>query len=210
MLDELLTGEATPGHGRETVVPLFRPPVQTFDPDAPEVVQEVDAARLRAVQEVQELNSRELGSLAERYAASLQRLEQAVASIERVVASEVVDLALLVASELVQTEMRQNADLVLGVVESALSEVPHDGKVLVRMHPEDLASVKIRVDADTTTSLDWQEDPGLARGDCIVETPRRIIDASIGARLETVRDSLVRALMAEEKRALHETTQEPS
>lgn len=196
-LESLLPADRPAGRaGMPTIAPLFRPATGAVDLSDPEVTQQIDAARHRAVQEVQTLNSQAMRELSQRYAETFQRLEAAIASIENVVAAEVVDLAFLVASELIQAEMRHRPDAIVALVEQALAGMPHEGKVRVRLNSEDLATVKDALASDAR--LEWSVDAALGRGDCIVETPSRIVDASIDARLEAVRDTLVRALMAEE------------
>lgn len=198
LLEELLPTSGQVSQRPTEVSPLFRPPQVDFDPNHPEFAAELDKARTAAIAELQQSNSHELGILADRYTASLQRLEQAILGIERVMASEVVDLALVVAREFVSAEMRHQPECIVELVEQALAAVPHDGKVSVRMHPGDLQAVADRIGDSADLAIEWVADESLAHGDCIVETPERLIDASIDARLAAVRDSLIRALMAEE------------
>ncbi len=155
-------------------------------------------ARLRAVQEVQEVNSRELAEISERYAATFMRMDEAIASIPKVITSEVVDLALLVAQELMHAELRVSEDLVFGAVERALTDVPRDGTVTVFLNPDDLEGVQGRLEGAGMLSMKWEANSELRPGDCVVQMPDRIIDASLDSRLEAVRDTLVRTLMADE------------
>lgn len=190
------SGACAPG-ARE-VVALFQKPDPKIHQQALE--QEIERARHQTAQQVQDSNKRELDVLSERFSSSIAKLENAVLGIEKVVASEVVDLALLVAGEIVKREMNQNPDVLVETVGKALADLPHDGKVLVRLHPADLESVR-ESQSNAQSVLEYQADATLFRGDTILETPTRIIDASIDARLAAVRDSLVRVLMTEESRA---------
>ena len=193
------------GRPAETLTPrpLFGPPVVDLDMAAPEVRERLDHARLSAMREVQELNQRELSELTKRYAATFMRMEEAIASIPRVVASEVVDMALLVAQEILHAELSVHPNLVTEAVERALAGVPQDSSVSVRMNAEDLESVRAHFaneeSSRTIQSMEWSVDSALRRGDCVIELPNRVVDASLQARFEAVRDTLVRALMAEER-----------
>ncbi len=199
-LEELLCeGGEPPAKGSCTPRPLFREPKRTFDASAPEFQARVEEARVLAVRDVQEVNSRELAEINERYATTFMRLDEAIASIPNVVTSEVVDLALLVAQEILHAELAVREDLVFAAVEKALSGVPHDGTVTVRMNPDDLEAVKTRLEDSGMLAMNWEADTSLRRGDSVVQMPSRIIDASLEARLEAVRDTLVRTLMAEEQ-----------
>ncbi|MCP4448380.1 MAG: hypothetical protein GY811_24020 [Myxococcales bacterium] len=179
--------------------PLFRAPALAFDTSAPEFQAKVAEARLSAMQSVQEINSRELSEISERYAATFMRMDEAIASIPKVITSEVVDLALLVAQEILHAELSVREDLVFDAVERALAGVPHDGTVAIRMNADDIEGVKRRFEEEGPGNMKWQIDSALRAGDCVVEMPSRIIDASLDARLEAVRDTLVRALMADEQ-----------
>ncbi len=183
--------------------PLFGPPAVDLDMAAPEVRERLDQARLSAMREVQDVNRRELSVLTERYAATFMRMEEAIASIPRVVASEVVDLALLVAQEILHAELSVHPNLVSDAVERALAGVPQDATVSIRMNAEDLESVKAHFSDEessrTIRSMEWSADSALRRGDCVIELPNRVVDASLQTRFSAVRDTLVRALMAEER-----------
>jgi len=188
------------------VVPLFQKPSPELHQRALQA--EIEAARNQTVQEVQDTNRRELDGLGERFASSVAKLENAVLGIEKVVASEVVDLALLVAGEIVKKEMSQNPELLVAAVESALANLPHDGTVVLRLNPADLEHVRSASPGGGKSVIEYEPDPGLSRGDCVLETPSRIIDASIDARLAAVRESLVRLLMTEESREVREDSSE--
>lgn len=197
-LEERLSGvRASPKTSRPR--PLFGPPVTDLDMAAPEVRARLEEARMGAMREVQEVNRLELSQLTERYAATFMKMEEAIASIPNVVTTEVVDLALLVAQEIVHAELSTKPELVTNAVERALASVPQDGTITLRMNPEDLEGVKSHLDENTTRTIHWSADSALRRGDCIVEMPDRVVDASIQARFNAVREVLVRTLMAKEQ-----------
>ncbi|MBL4635566.1 MAG: hypothetical protein JKY56_17025 [Kofleriaceae bacterium] len=187
------------------VVPLFQKPSPELHQRALQA--EIESARNQTVQEVQDTNQRELDSLGERFAVSIAKLENAVLGIEKVVASEVVDLALLVAGEIVKKEMSQNPELLVAAVEEALADLPHDGTVVLRLNSADLEHVRNAL-RDGKSVIEINPDPSLSRGDCVLETPTRIIDASIDARLAAVRESLVRLLMTEESQDVRDGSPE--
>ncbi len=182
--------------------PLFAEPETA--PEASSSISEeefqaqVEAARMDAVREVQEVNSRELAEISERYAATFMRMDEAIAAIPKAITSEVVDLALLIAQELIHAELSVNEELVFSAVERALTNVPNDGTVTVCMNPDDLQGVQTRLEKEGMLAIKLEANSELRHGDCVVQMPDRIIDASLDARLEAVRDTLVRTLMAEE------------
>ena len=197
LADLLPRGAKAGRQSDQRVVPLFQKPSPELHQRALQA--EIETARNQTVQEVQDINRRELDGLSEGFAASVAKLENAVLGIEKVVASEVVDLALLVAGEIVKKEMSQNPELLVAAVEEALADLPHDGTVVLRLNPADLEHVR-NANPGAKSVIEYEPDPSLSRGDCVLETPSRIIDASIDARLAAVRESLVRLLMTEESR----------
>ena len=205
-LEDLLPGSLAEGTRPGLplqVAPLFTPPPAEMDFDSAEVSQHLEAEAARIAQEMQSANQQELIHLGSKYVASLNELNRAVTSVERVVASEVVDLALVVASELIGAEMRAKPEMITEVVERALASVQHDGQVRVRLCPMDMQVVRAHIDADESLDVGMiclEEDASLSYGDCVVETPKKIVDVSVAARLCAVRESLVRTLMSEEAR----------
>jgi flagellar assembly protein FliH len=68
--------------------------------------------------------------------------------------------------------------------------VPPAAAVTVRLHPEDRALLDLTVLAGRPVSL--VDDPALTRGDAVVETETGVVDATVGAALDRVREVLGR------------------
>lgn len=96
-----------------------------------------------------------------------------------------VDLAL----DLVETFLGRELDLArepgLDAVRRAVAAVETDVRIVVRLHPDDLAT--LHPDAEVDPRVTLLADPALARGDAIAETDDRIVDATVAAALQRVR-----------------------
>jgi flagellar assembly protein FliH len=75
-------------------------------------------------------------------------------------------------------------------VRRAVTSVPVDVPLVVRLHPADRAALDEQVLADRAVT--YVEDPAVARGDAVVETPSGSVDAGVGAALARVREVLGR------------------
>jgi len=116
-------------------------------------------------------------------------------------ATELVELALIIARELVGAEVRRDPAPLVHLVERCLDEVAGESSIAVRLHPADRAALlAARPDLGKTPDLRLLEDPSLSRGGCAVESSRRLVDARLEERLDSVRDGL-RELMEEAERA---------
>ncbi len=163
---------------------------------------EISQARSETIASLQDAHKVEHQEMAQRFASSVSKLEEAIAQVEHVVAAEVVDLALLVAQQLIGVEIQRDPEILITTVSEALAQFPHEGNVCIRLHPDDLELIRREMsEREDVSRVEWQEDLSISLGDCIVETPTRLIDASIESRLGAVRNSLVKLLMSEEEGA---------
>lgn len=130
---------------------------------------------------------------------ALQVLDTAVQSVQlhesRWVGNaeeNVAALAVIVARHLVQREIERDATIVSGLVRQALREYPLDAEIAVRLHPDDLASCRRAITADTgaTPPVRWIADPSIVRGGCLLEGRERILDGRIDTALERAYRSL--------------------
>lgn len=96
-----------------------------------------------------------------------------------------VDLAL----ELVETFLGRELELArepgLDAVRRAVAAVETDVRIVVRLHPDDLATLHAGVSVDPRVTL--LADPGLTRGDAVAETEDQVVDATVAAALARVR-----------------------
>lgn len=129
-----------------------------------------------------ELASEQAKALASAFAAAEQaRADQALAQASRLEA-EAASLACQIASSLVDSELSLRPELVLSVVQGALSDIADASEAVVELHPEDLALVEGPL-ASGEIKLTFRPDPSLTRGGCKVHSSVGDVDATREGRL---------------------------
>ena len=170
----------------------FAPPQSTAGriEDAPEFKRRLDEARAEAEIEGLRAAQHKVEALVERYGDALVRLQEMTRENARPLAAEVVELALVVAREILGRECSIDHEPLLARVEAALRSVAGDATIEVRLSKGDLTYIAKRRPDLAEAGVVLIEDPRLGPGGCVVETPERIVDASIEARLDAVRAAL--------------------
>lgn len=100
------------------------------------------------------------------------------------------DLAVEIAEAILQREISASADPGLDAARRALAEITPGTSATVRLNPADLAGLDAGALADHPVS--FVADAGLARGEARVETESSIVDATVPAALQRVREVLGR------------------
>jgi flagellar biosynthesis/type III secretory pathway protein FliH len=109
------------------------------------------------------------------------------------VEENLVALALGIARHLVDREMNADADVVTGLVGSALATFPVDQPVRIRVNPDDLTIIRtLRAERPASIfgrreeATNWVADARIGRGGCIVEGRDRIVDGRVETALERI------------------------
>lgn len=171
---------------------------------------ETEAANLAPQPTVHELEALEQQArdegyatgLAEGRAAAQQQLRQRMAELDALYAAaaqplqlldddaagELAKLATVIASRVIMHELKATPELITAVVRQAAAALPMATRELrVHLHPADLALLQELGAAERH----WQllADPGLARGDCRLESERSRLDARVATRLAAIIDA---------------------
>lgn len=129
-------------------------------------------------------------------AAALQRVAGQVAGHDREAIDEVQHQAVLfgvsVAEELLGRELRSVDDTVVAAVERAVALVPDRGDIVIRLHPNDLATVTEHTSGWSMGGLSLQlvADAAIQAGGCVAVVGPLRIDAQLAPALERVRAQL--------------------
>lgn len=107
----------------------------------------------------------------------------------------VVELALAVAERICRDRFRQDPAAILPTVQEALTLLPEAGEIVVRMHPDQLATLRGYRDGplgrlESEWNLRLLPDPSMEVGDCLVETPASLVDATLAEQLDEARRRL--------------------
>jgi flagellar assembly protein FliH len=116
------------------------------------------------------------------------RLTATTAQVCASVESQAVDIALQVTETLVGRELAVAVDPGADAVRRALSLLPGEPLVTVRLNPADVPSDAVATLAAAGATI--VADPTLARGDAIAEAADFVVDASVASALQRVREVL--------------------
>jgi len=162
----------------------------------PKVMEIMDKVRSQAVSEGLESARSEIDQMRERCAESVVNLNSAAKNAAKWVASEVVELALMVATEVLRHECTQDQERLKMVIEESLLSFSDGEEVTLRMNPVDAQFIRERHPEMESPSITLLEDDSLVIGGLVLQSARRVVDASIEAQTEGVRGGLVDFLSA--------------
>lgn len=111
----------------------------------------------------------------------------------------VVELAYAIAEKVIRAEVKANPEVVLNTVKAALEHVMDREKLIIRVNPDDLNSLKgyrqqLLSVVNGLEGLEIKEDARIARGGCVVETNSGTIDARLEAQLAEIHRALLEGL----------------
>lgn len=211
-LPQARVGQSTPswmGGRTPDPEPLFKAQAAASAPTQPALdLAELERRREAAVAEGRAEGERQGWEAArEEVAAAIARLGEALEKVEasaraaaKPYASELVELALIVARELVGAEIGRDPAPLVQLIERCLDDVVGESAITIKLHPADRAALLAARPDLLRPDLRVMEDPTLARGGCLVESARRMVDARLEERLDNVREGL-RELLEEARRA---------
>lgn len=170
------------------------PPAAAEPPPEPAVklptAEEVEAIYSQAREEGYRVgfNEGQQAALAEaqKFSALVQKLDEAIVGMEGEVAEELLALGLEIARQVVRETVRLQPEAILAVVKEALLQLPHQ-HAMVFLHPDDAALVRIHLgDQLAHAGHRIQDDPALARGDCLIEAGNTRVDATVESRWQRI------------------------
>jgi flagellar assembly protein FliH len=112
--------------------------------------------------------------------------------VDQQVAQDMLTLSLEIARQMVQQTIKVNPEILLNVINSAISSLPHfnQGAHLI-MHPDDAALVREKMGEQLAHS-GWKifENAQIERGGVKVETANSQIDATVATRWQHIATAL--------------------
>lgn len=125
--------------------------------------------------------------------AAIEDLHRRDANGGEALSAEVVELALGVARAVIGREIATAADPGRDALVRALALAPERGDALVRLNPDDLATLGSIEDLAGGRRIELISDATVARGDCVLNVGPARVDAQVGAALDRVRAVLTGA-----------------
>ncbi len=108
----------------------------------------------------------------------------------------IVKLAIEISKKIIHRELKQSPEILIYVVREALKRVANNGRILVKINPEDLKlfqglDKEVEDQISTFESVDFISGEEIQRGGCVIESEVGIVDAQLDVQLEKIEQMLV-------------------
>ena len=153
---------------------------------------EVEHIHQQAHEEGYQAGAQKARDEAQRLAGIIGALDKELQQVDQQVAQNLLDLAMEIAKQMLQQALKVKPELILSVVNEAISELPHFSQhVQLILHPSDAELVRSKM-GEQLGHAGWKifEDVQMERGGCRVETANSQIDASLTTRWKRVVSSI--------------------
>lgn len=124
--------------------------------------------------------------------ALLENLQVALNRVDEQIAQSLLDLSLEIAHRMVGETLRVKQEVILKIVGSAISDLPHfNQNAHIILHPEDAELVRKQM-GEQLSHAGWKifTDAQIERGGCRVETSHCQVDATTEARWKRIVESI--------------------
>jgi len=110
--------------------------------------------------------------------------------------NDLLQIALSIAQKIIKKEVSQEPEMVLSFVQEGLKAVSSTETAVIRIHPQDMELLmrkrpELLETIGGTTFLTIEPDSKLSPGDCLIETPNRIVDTRPDIQLAEVKRKLL-------------------
>jgi flagellar assembly protein FliH len=129
---------------------------------------------------------------AQRMAKIMDALDRDMQHADKQISQDLLSLALEIARQMLQQALSVKPELLLGVVQSAINELPHFNQhAHLVLHPADAELVRAQI-GEQLSHTGWKifEDTQMERGGCRLETAHSQIDATLATRWQRVVSSI--------------------
>lgn len=165
----------------------------------PDEAAETRAAQDRLEQEIAKVREQrnQLESVRRRYLDALQQLERVIHDLPAAQVEDTATLAHVIAEAVVGRELAIDRKRTAALVVETLRMIDSPRECTVRINPDDLHYLREHHPELINGTGIFLPDEKLSAGGCVVETPKRIVDASVEARFDAVRTQLAHLLQEE-------------
>jgi len=128
----------------------------------------------------------------EKVAAAVETLRAQADHLAEQARSDAIEIGFQVARKILETELRQNPESLFALVRAAVRRAGESRRIAVRVAPDDAGLLqsetgRAALDGLTSARIELVSDPGLQRGDCLVDTDFGQVDGRLGTRLTEIR-----------------------
>ena len=153
---------------------------------AEEVVAQTERAAAERLAEVQARWERRLVSATAALGAAVTRLDEAAQPVADDIRDSILTAVVTLVEDLLGRELALAESPGLDAVRRAMTLVPREAPVVIRVHPDDLAEIPAEALAALPETATVVGDPSVERAGAVAETGPQRIDALLGAALERV------------------------
>lgn len=153
---------------------------------------EVEQIHQQAYEEGYQAGAQKARDEAQRLAEMIGTLDKELQQVDQQVVQSLLDLSMEIARQMLQQALKVKPELLLSVVNEAISELPHFSQhAHLILHPSDAEIVRSKM-GEQLDHTGWKifEDAHIERGGCRVETAHSQIDASLSTRWKRVVSSI--------------------
>jgi len=113
----------------------------------------------------------------------------------------IIGLAFNISKEIIKKELEEDKELIVDIVQDALKFATDEGKVILRLNPEDLNIIQEKIFFPSTKggkNIEITGDKSISQGGCYIETNAGEIDATLETRLKEMELKLAKSLKEDE------------
>jgi flagellar biosynthesis/type III secretory pathway protein FliH len=139
------------------------------------------------------LKGQDLGSVFQALDAAASQLKHLQENIIKEHKEQIAKLAVEIARKVLMQEIKEGDYKIEAIIQEALDNLPTLQDVVVHLNPEDFAQFQIseaESDAEIFKDVKLVPDPNVGKAECMVETPKGVIESVIEEHL----DNIVKAL----------------
>jgi len=137
-----------------------------------------------------------LDSVFEALHTAARELKHAQQNIIKEHKQQIAKLAVEIARKVLMQQVKDSDYKIESIIQEALNNVPTHKDIVVHLNPEDFAQCQISEaenKSDGLTDLKLVPDPNVGKAECLVETPKGVLESIIEEHLENISKALTNA-----------------
>ena len=202
---EILNGESTSQSGEasseeisaedlmETAAAEARRLIEEAEKRSADVLEAAhEKAMLEFNQKLHQATEENTREIREAYAGAINSIDSLSSNLTKTLTHELVGLVTTIAEKVVRTELNDRNELIMEILNNAISKVNEISVAEIHLNPEDLSLVEeLKDDVEFKGIFELHGDKTIDRGGCLIKTESGDIDARIDAQFEEIRNSLL-------------------
>jgi len=137
-----------------------------------------------------------MNSVIEALHAAARELKHVQENIIKEHKEQIARLAVEIARKVLMQEIKEGDYKIESIIQEALNNAPTHQGIVVHLNPEDFAECQIseaEQDTEIFKDLKLLPDPNVGKAECLIETPKGVIESVIEEHLENISKALTNA-----------------